>query len=108
MALIQCSECRKAVSDKAESCPHCGNPLAARPDVISGRQVRTVEKTAKRFKAHIILSTLILLAGVVWAVGSCAESPRGEQNVSPGAILLCLVGFVWHAVTRFRAWWHHG
>ena len=27
MALIKCSECGKEVSDKAESCPNCGNPI---------------------------------------------------------------------------------
>lgn len=27
MALINCSACRKQVSDKAESCPNCGHPI---------------------------------------------------------------------------------
>ena len=27
MALINCSECRKQISDKAISCPNCGNPI---------------------------------------------------------------------------------
>ena len=27
MALIQCAECKKEVSDQAESCPHCGFPI---------------------------------------------------------------------------------
>lgn len=26
MALIKCSECQQTISDKAESCPHCGAP----------------------------------------------------------------------------------
>ncbi len=29
MALITCSECGKQVSDKAATCPHCGNPIAS-------------------------------------------------------------------------------
>lgn len=28
MALINCSECEKQVSDKAAACPNCGNPIA--------------------------------------------------------------------------------
>lgn len=28
MALIKCPECSREISDKAESCPHCGLPLA--------------------------------------------------------------------------------
>jgi len=27
MALIKCSECKKEISDKAQSCPNCGNPV---------------------------------------------------------------------------------
>lgn len=27
MALIQCNECGKEISDKAKSCPHCGSPV---------------------------------------------------------------------------------
>jgi hypothetical protein len=29
MALIDCAECGKRVSDKAVACPHCGNPKPA-------------------------------------------------------------------------------
>lgn len=28
MALIKCNECGQSVSDKADSCPNCGNPIA--------------------------------------------------------------------------------
>lgn len=28
MALIKCNECEKEISDKAQSCPHCGNPIS--------------------------------------------------------------------------------
>lgn len=33
MALIKCPECNKEISDKAESCPHCGFPLPKLPDL---------------------------------------------------------------------------
>ncbi len=33
MALISCSECGKEVSDKAASCPNCGNPIAQQPSL---------------------------------------------------------------------------
>lgn len=29
MALTKCSECQRDVSDKAQSCPNCGSPIAA-------------------------------------------------------------------------------
>lgn len=31
MALINCSECGKEISNKAVACPNCGNPMAAKP-----------------------------------------------------------------------------
>lgn len=27
MSLVNCNECGKQISDKAEMCPHCGNPI---------------------------------------------------------------------------------
>ena len=27
MAMIKCSECGKQMSDKAKTCPHCGNSM---------------------------------------------------------------------------------
>jgi len=27
MALINCNECGKQISDKADKCPNCGNPI---------------------------------------------------------------------------------
>jgi len=32
MALIDCSECGKQVSDKAGSCPNCGNPISQKQE----------------------------------------------------------------------------
>lgn len=29
--LINCSECGREISDKAVSCPHCGNPISSQP-----------------------------------------------------------------------------
>lgn len=31
MALINCRECGKQISDQAASCPHCGAPLKTNP-----------------------------------------------------------------------------
>ena len=41
MALIECPECSKTVSDKAVSCPQCGFPIAA--DLSSPKLSETVE-----------------------------------------------------------------
>jgi len=35
MALINCSECGKEISDKARSCPNCGNPIHQTIEVVN-------------------------------------------------------------------------
>lgn len=35
MALINCPECGKEISDKATSCPKCGNPFNQQPQVVA-------------------------------------------------------------------------
>ena len=35
MALINCTECNKEISDKAQTCPGCGAPVAVASEVIA-------------------------------------------------------------------------
>jgi len=103
MALIKCGECSKEISDRAESCPHCGNPVAADPDIVGGRQVRTVERTAKRFKGQVLIAAALIVIGLVWGIAGIQSE---ERSGWPG--LLLIAGLGWYVVTRVRAWWHHG
>ncbi|WP_425087012.1 zinc-ribbon domain-containing protein [Stappia sp.] len=43
MALIACSECSKAISDKAASCPHCGAPVEPRIQLKGFKKVFSEE-----------------------------------------------------------------
>ena len=47
MALIPCSECGKPVSDKANACPSCGNPLSG-----SEAKINTASLFEKRIKEY--------------------------------------------------------
>lgn len=47
MALVECKECGRAVSERAESCPACGCPIRAVSSVYIGRQL---EKRIKVYK----------------------------------------------------------
>ena len=46
MALINCSECGKKISDKADKCPNCGNPINE-PGIIPSSYKSTSEVHGK-------------------------------------------------------------
>ena len=105
MALIKCSKCNHEVSDKIEVCPKCGLPIAgARETVAPGTQIKTIQKTSKKFKLHTLISVFLIIIGVVWAFAINNNPQIGSSDI-PG--LLMLIGFGWYIVTRFRIWWHH-
>lgn len=107
MALINCPECSKEVSDKAPSCPNCGNPISTANDTQAiGTSLTTIQETSKRLKMHTIGSVLLVIVGVVWGIGEFGAVESGSEP-SGISILIFLAGMIWYAVTRFRIWWHH-
>lgn len=44
MALIECPECKREISDKASSCPGCGYPIISEPSV-PGKVIEPVQET---------------------------------------------------------------
>lgn len=96
MALIKCSECSKDISDKANSCPFCGNPL--RPVLI--------EKTGKKWKKLKLIAWLVIVFsffGFTWGFNN-----GGFQNPLAGAsFTFGFIGIITLIVAKLGAWWHH-
>ena len=68
MAMITCSECGRAVSNKAAACIGCGAPLSALPDInFSPSTPLKPPPTALQLKRRAMVSLAALLAGVMWA-----------------------------------------
>ena len=67
MALVKCKECRKKVSTKAQSCPHCGAPVEAPKKTSLGKQ---------------FLAALFVFAVFVY-VGSSFEAVSPSNNRPP-------------------------
>ena len=44
MALIKCSECGKQISDKAKTCPNCGNQISQLKE-ISDKEIKRLNLT---------------------------------------------------------------
>ena len=103
MALIACAECGNHVSEKAASCPHCGNPIAtASVAVATGDPtVVTTQETAKKFKGQQLLGGGLCGLAVIFLVS-------GEGSMIAIGTLLFIAGLALYFIARFQAWWHHG
>lgn len=53
MALINCHECSRSISDKAHSCPHCGAPP---PDTVAD-------------KVHNGIVSAMMVIGAIFTLG---------------------------------------
>ena len=112
MALINCSECGRQVSDKAESCPQCGAPIASALETeAAGAKLRTIQQAGKRLKTHIFISAVLFWVGIVGVIVVAQSASRGGVPPSPVvtmvAITMIFAGLVWYAVTKLRVWWRN-
>jgi len=81
MTLIACPGCAKEISDEAAACPHCGHPMAGRPDTVTDdapaakpetpEDIVTAQSTGKEWKIVRLIGGLLMVTGVVaWAGNS--------------------------------------
>lgn len=84
MALINCPECNKQISDKTPSCPLCGYPISTY--VQSGTQnagpknVQVIEATAKKWKAIQLIGVVFILIGFFSCVIMATDSPESMES----------------------------
>lgn len=101
MALIECPDCKKSVSDRAPACPQCGAPIATSAEQRSiGTPVVTIQGTSKRLKGQLLLAVALGVAGIFMFYG-------GDRDSSGFGLILLLVGSIWGLIARLRIWWHH-
>lgn len=77
MALMKCPECEREISDKAEKCPHCGNPLGV-AQVPPQASAKSQERSKTHPVAWIVLA--LLIGGAVWLWHS-SDGFNSEANV---------------------------
>lgn len=75
MALIKCSECESEISDKAEACPKCGNPMRPSPHAQTKRD--SVNREKKRQLTGMVVVLAAVIGIIVWAT-----SNSGNQTTS--------------------------
>lgn len=98
MAIVNCPECNKKISDRAPSCDNCGFVISGH-DTQSLARKRAVKQQEKlnRLTAHSMLAMLSFIAGI-------AGTFYFPESESPwlyyGALGLTILGFVWYLLTR--------
>lgn len=103
MALIACSECGRAVSDKATTCVGCGAPLANSSGInlVPPRPTKP-PPTPAQIKRRVPIAILTLALGVALAV--FADRPAvGTKLASFAAALLIIAGLSWLLVLLVHA-----
>src|SRR5690349_5041831 len=103
MPLIQCPECSRQVSDKAQACPGCGHPIQTPPAPAETRgpfgsaPIQTIEATSKPFKLATVAGGIGIVLGFVFMA-----------NRSEGLAFIFLAGGLLAVVYgRVGAWWHN-
>lgn len=89
MALIACAECKKEISDKAATCPHCGAPISA------SRQHTAPVATATKFADPISGSQVDITSAGVWTFlfGSFYFAHRGIWSHAAISLVLAIITY---------------
>ncbi len=96
MVLIKCIECKKEISDKAETCQSCGNPI--RHVFVNGKV--EIEATNKRWKKIHLISWAMIIGGLIF-MGN--DQSRGVGFW--GGANLIILGIMVRYIGKLGAWW---
>ena len=98
MAIIQCSECGRAVSDRAAVCIGCGAPITT-PSAFNlvPKPSLGPPLTPSQLRWRLALATLTLVFGVI-AADAVGRWPGGGRLAATMAALLVVTGLCWFIV----------
>ncbi|NTS78541.1 zinc ribbon domain-containing protein [Catenovulum sp. SM1970] len=99
MALISCPKCGKRVSDKADSCLHCGAVLVDDPEKLQrlGRIERI--KRSSQLMTRSFLALILFIGGLAYS-GFYAD--KGESTDKWISQIVAGIGFVWYLILRVQ------
>lgn len=84
MALVNCPECSKEISDKATACPNCGTPLKEAQQPIQQVFVNQPKKKSK-LKGCISIILILFVATIVMAITSSSMNDANTNNINQSA-----------------------
>lgn len=106
MAIIQCNECGRAISDKASTCVGCGAPVLRERELpgfnISTQPGSTFQPlTPLQLTWRALGSASVFIGGIIWASVS-DHREGGGRTAGTLAALMIIVGLCWCIVTAVQ------
>lgn len=100
MALVACPSCNKKISDKTQSCQHCGFTLgeASAGDLERKQNLQKYLK-AQKIQTQSMIAMLMFVSGFGFMYWGGALPGGLQHNIAAGT---SIVGFVWYIVNRIR------
>lgn len=78
MALINCPECKREISDKANTCPNCGNPINDPKPIIVKKDYKS------KAKAFTIAGVIVFIISGIIGVSSADKILRMKAQYLTG------------------------
>ena len=100
MAVIQCPNCRKKISDKAKTCSHCDIDLINlnEEQLVANKQVTKIQKS-QRVMTWSFIGMLLFCGGFLFYYAKNVEPGTLSYYLSLGATIS---GFFIYIVTRVQ------
>jgi hypothetical protein len=100
MAVINCPNCKKKISDKAKSCSHCEIDLTT----VDADKIASMKKVDKINKSqtlmnHSFIAMLLFCGGFLFLYLQDAQQGNWQYFISIGS---AVIGFILYIVTRVR------
>lgn len=87
MALINCPECKKEVSDSAKTCPHCGYKLIEDEVQKTNIQSKKPKKKSGCLTLVIIGAALLIIFYIFYIIGSNGDNSPLSNSTSANKFL---------------------
>jgi len=104
--MVSCSECGRAVSDKAPACIGCGAPLsgAEPPSAFNREPMHSASPplSSRQLRWRLALSALTLVLGVIVA-DAVGRRPAAGRPAATLAALLLVIGLCWFIVAILQS-----
>lgn len=100
MAVISCPSCRKKISDRSQSCSHCGLEIGSLDrDKLASIQRENSIKLQASLMNHSFIAMLLFCGGFLFLYWKDAQPGSWEYTAS---MTSTVIGFILYIITRVR------